>query len=382
MAKRLKIVILYSYSENWIGGTYYIQNLIFALNKVEDSIKPLLLIASNTIDEYQSLIKLTKYPYTQPISLKVKQGLIVSSINKLSHLIFKKRLIKNDFTNFDVFFQIEQTYKHLNQRKVLYWIPDFQEYHLPEFFAEDDIIYRKNYQSYISTHSNYILFSSKSAANDFHQFHPQSTIKEFVLPFAVSHSALHNDGALQDLLTKFNLPEKYFICSNQFWIHKNHKVILKAIQKLKEKGTSITVAFSGKEYDYRFPEYFASIKQMCIELNILDNVRFLGFIDRGDQLNLIKNAQAVIQPSLFEGWSTVIEDGKALNANIIASNIDVHQEQLENYSQKLFFDPHNSDELRTCLTSDFKREFYNYEADILKYGSSFIDIARLITNRS
>jgi len=55
-----------------------------------------------------------------------------------------------------------------------------------------------------------------------------------------------------------------------------------------------------------------------------------GFIDRLDQLILMKNAQAVIQPSLFEGWSTVVEDAKALNQTLIVSDIAVHKEQLEN----------------------------------------------------
>ncbi len=46
--------------------------------------------------------------------------------------------------------------------------------------------------------------------------------------------------------------------------------------------------------------------------------RFLGFIDRGEQLQLMKNSIAIVQPSLFEGWSTVVEDTKAMQScNII-----------------------------------------------------------------
>lgn len=36
----------------------------------------------------------------------------------------------------------------------------------------------------------------------------------------------------------------------------------------------------------------------------------------------------MVQPSRFEGWSTVIEDAKALGRPIIATDIAVHQEQL------------------------------------------------------
>jgi len=41
----------------------------------------------------------------------------------------------------------------------------------------------------------------------------------------------------------------------------------------------------------------------------------------------MKKSIAIIQPSLFEGWSTVVEDAKSLGKNIIVSDINVHIEQ-------------------------------------------------------
>jgi hypothetical protein len=35
----------------------------------------------------------------------------------------------------------------------------------------------------------------------------------------------------------------------------------------------------------------------------------------------MKNATAIMQPSLFEGWSTVIEDAKSLQVPVIASDL-------------------------------------------------------------
>ncbi len=51
----------------------------------------------------------------------------------------------------------------------------------------------------------------------------------------------------------------------------------------------------------------------------------------------MQNSLAIIQPSSFEGWSTVVEDAKALNQNIIVSDIAVHREQLPGHSY--FFMP-------------------------------------------
>ena len=42
----------------------------------------------------------------------------------------------------------------------------------------------------------------------------------------------------------------------------------------------------------------------------------------------MKNAKAIIQPSLFEGWSTVIEDARSLQVPVIATDLTVNIEQL------------------------------------------------------
>src|SRR5690606_26082660 len=52
---------------------------------------------------------------------------------------------------------------------------------------------------------------------------------------------------------------------------------------------------------------------------------------------------AVINPSLFEGWSSTVEEAKALGKSVILSNIPAHVEQ--NPHKGIFFDPKNPYEL-------------------------------------
>ena len=40
--KRVEIAILYQFTRNWVAGAYYIQNLIVALNTLNDENKPLI----------------------------------------------------------------------------------------------------------------------------------------------------------------------------------------------------------------------------------------------------------------------------------------------------------------------------------------------------
>ena len=53
----------------------------------------------------------------------------------------------------------------------------------------------------------------------------------------------------------------------------------------------------------------------------------LGLIERAEQIQLLRRCVAVVQPSLFEGWSTIVEDARVFGKRILMSDIAVHKEQ-------------------------------------------------------
>jgi hypothetical protein len=165
--------------------------------------------------------------------------------------------------------------------------------------------------------------------------------------------------------------------SNQFYKHKNHIVVLKALTKIKEKGIKdIHIVMTGKMEHYNDPEFIMRLREE-IALNQLEPyLSMLDVIPRQDQLGLMKHAKAVIQPSLFEGWSTVIEDAKSLQVRVIASDIDIHREQLED--RGYYFDPHNENELADHLmsfpTKNSEFLYEKYENRVRNFAKKFIDI--------
>jgi len=87
----------------------------------------------------------------------------------------------------------------------------------------------------------------------------------------------------------------------------------------------------------------------------------------------MKNAQAVIQPSFFEGWSTVVEDAKSLNQHIIVSDLEVHKEQLESYPH-LMFERTSSNNLakkiKAMLEQKDERINYDYELQLKQFAKA------------
>ena len=191
---------------------------------------------------------------------------------------------------------------------------------------------------------------------DLEEFYPNYNTNVQIVHFAVTHPKYdHLD--IDQLKLQYQLSSDYFFAPNQFWAHKNQITIINAVAELKQQGINVVVAFSGKENDNRNPEYFPRLKKVVEENGLSENIKFLGFLDREVQLQLMNHSKAIIQPSLFEGWSTVIEDAMAMNQNIIASDLEVNKEQLGETG--IYFERLNHSELANIL-KDFKSKNNNY----------------------
>ena len=371
---RKRIGIIFSNNENWIGGTYYITNLIHALSTLEDTEKPEIVIFSDNRKDAE-IIQNTKYPYLDFLKLSFEYNIFERIINKLSRILLKKNVINKKYQKncVDAVFPYDLQVSLQNINHKIAWIPDFQEFFLKDFFSEEILQARKKHHLQIIAQDIAIVFSSKEAENNFRQIYPQAKNKTSVLNFAVTHPD-YKDLNINDLKEKFKITKPYFISPNQFWVHKNHQVILDAIKLLKDNNLSINfqVVFTGKEYDFRYPEYANNLKKFVVENNLSDYVLFLGFIDRKEQLQLMNNALAVIQPSLFEGWSTVVEDAKAMNKQIICSDIAVHREQSDgNFSRNFTFFIANDAKKLCGILPNFVNEKNEFTTEILTKNISY-----------
>jgi glycosyltransferase involved in cell wall biosynthesis len=394
MGKRKHIALIFSYDENWIAGTYYILNLGCALNTLPDEQKPEITILASKKKEFDYFTCETKYPYLHFIKknkfhLQIKKnGIVVSNkyqfVKEFICLLFKILLYFRRKTNsrllneFDMIFPNPDSYifELINKEKKVYWIPDFQEDYLKEFFSTQEIVQRKQTQIAMALLIDKLVFSSCDAKNDFNRLYPFATSKQYVLPFAVTHPN-YEVIDLDEIKQKYNIKKNYFYTPNQFWAHKNHQIVIEAVELLKKEINDILVIFSGKDNDNRTALSFADeLKNLVKEKDLEENILFLGFIDRKEQLCLMKNAIAIIQPSLFEGWSTVVEDAKAMNQFVIASDLRVHKEQLN--QNVFFFNPKDkyslADSMLKTLNGNIEKHDNNYTESVKLFAENFINI--------
>jgi glycosyltransferase involved in cell wall biosynthesis len=376
---RRKIGIIYNFDDEWIGGAYYLNSIIAVLRK-NDALFEVFIISKNK----KNKMKINDLPFVY-----YKYNLFDRIINKIKNKypnivdIYLNTLGKGNIKRlmfFDLLFPAISDniyFDKLPDEKKIFWIPDFQENYFPIFFQKQEITYRIIIQVGVAYSSGKLVLSSQNAFNDFIRLYPNKYCTTKIISFISSLCFEDNCFFLYDeIISKYNINDKYFICSNQFWIHKNHIVLIKAVSILKHENININIYFTGKEYDHRDPEYTVNLKTEVQELSLENNIHFLGFIPRKDQITLMKYAQAIIQPSLFEGWNTTIEDAKYLEKEILASNIAVHKEQLGDNGY--FFDPMNAGDLAVKIKEIYFREpkkiDYMYKEKYVKYQEAIIDL--------
>lgn len=380
MGKRKQLGLIFDYNEGWIGGTYYLLNLVNALNVLQDDVKPFITVISTTKAGYEYIKVETGYPYLAYIKNRSKVTLLQKAVNAFSLRVSKKKLIENRLeNNFDLVFPNPSAdfYADIDIDKKVYWIFDFQEAHLPEFFSIDDIVGRKQQQIELAYKAKKMVFSSYDALNDFQTMYPFSKLKPFIVQFSVTHPDISKID-FNDIKKKFGIEAPYFYCPNQYWVHKNHTVIIKALDLLVKEGKNILVLSSGKENDWRQPEYAKNLRSTIKEKGLEANFKFLGFLERKEQLSIMQHSLAVVQPSLFEGWSTVVEDSKAMNKYMILSDLRVHREQFKNNPNAAFFDPVKESSLKLqierVLTEKIEIEERDYNKNIQIHANAFMEV--------
>jgi glycosyltransferase involved in cell wall biosynthesis len=231
------------------------------------------------------------------------------------------------------------------------WMADFQHKRIPEFFSEGESASRDSFVASSGRWGN-ILLSSHAATADFRRYYPElSSVRTHVLHFSGARALLTAPLSRDELAAQYPVGEPYFYLPNQFWKHKNHAVVVEAMRFAQPE---FRVICTGSGADARDPAYFAELMKRIEELDLKDRFLYLGSVPYPIVISLMHHSLAVLQPSLFEGWSTSVEEAKAMRKVIVLSDIDVHHEQAP--ERGIYFSPRSPEELSErlrCVFNDF-----------------------------
>jgi len=139
------------------------------------------------------------------------------------------------------------------------------------------------------------------------------------------------------------IKQDYFIYVGNIKRHKGLKTLVDAFEKAQKKGLSSKLVIVGSNEKFRTSDNFLSTR---IESN--PKIEFTGWVTNERLVELIAQAKALVQPSLYEGFGIPPLEAIYLNTDVILSDIPVFKEI---YSEipDCFFEMSNPEDLANRL---------------------------------
>lgn len=354
--RRKRIGLIETGGDSWIGGVLYLQNAIRALNLLPEDERPELHLlagwrSSGGFDGEVRIKERHAFGYRRAMPFARRLGAIGFTLARRRWPLSLEGVVSG--VHADVVWPTPVALGPAFPVPWVAWIPDFQHKWLPEQFDAATRRARDRQFGRIARDAPQVVVSSWAARRDLLRWFPVvEPDRVSVLPFVTVPGPDWYVPAPGKTAATFQLPEKYLIFPSQFWVHKNHALLFEAIRLLRDGGLAdICLVCTGFTGDARNPDHFARLNAWLQRHELGGNVQILGLLPRTEQIQLVRAAAAVVQPSLFEGWSMLVEDARTLGKRIYVSDLAVHREQQPD--DAVFFPRHEPEALAELIAADW-----------------------------
>lgn len=330
--------------DHWLGGWHYMLNMVSALSSGGGGDVETILFVGTDVDAAR-LTPVEGLPRTRIVrdpvfdaaakSARLARAL-TTGVDAAALTLFRREGI-------DVAFEPATYFGWRFPLPTVAWIPDFQHLRLPHLFSRRGRLRRSiGFRAQIMS-GRTIMLSSADAEADCLRHYPRARSRTRVVRFAVRPPAALSADEARDRIAGFNLPARFVLLPNQFWIHKNHLLAVQAMARLKAAGGRLVMAMTGHGGDPRAPDHLARLQALVASEGLEEQIRFLGLVPYAQLEALMRSAAALLNPSRFEGWSTSVEEARAIGLPLVISDIAVHREQAG--EKALYFDPDDAETL-------------------------------------
>ncbi len=162
-----------------------------------------------------------------------------------------------------------------------------------------------------------------------------------VLPF-IAPKYVYSFERPKNFDARYNLPQKFIFYPAQFWEHKNHKGLLRAIGQLKGMLPDLKLVLAGSRKNA-----YESVLQLVKDLNLQNDVIFLGYVPDEDITEIYLRARALIMPTFFGPTNIPPLEAFVIGCPVAVSDIYGMREQVGDAA--LLFNPKSVGEIADCI---------------------------------
>ncbi|WP_416695887.1 glycosyltransferase family 4 protein [Candidatus Pseudothioglobus sp. Uisw_050_01] len=216
--------------------------------------------------------------------------------------------------------------------------PEFPEVRYNRTFEERESSYRKTLIKAVA-----VMAESELGKENIIRRYGVDENRTYVMPFSeAAYIKKFIDGDYDKAINireKYSIPEDYIFYPAQFWAHKNHVYILQGLKILKENyGVIISAVFAGGDGGN-----LAYVKKIAYELDILDQLIFVGFVEDEMVPHIYNNSIALVMPTYFGPTNIPPLEAFTLGVPVLYSDLDGLREQVEGAA--LLLDLNNPDSM-------------------------------------
>ena len=152
-----------------------------------------------------------------------------------------------------------------------------------------------------------------------------------------------DESICAEVKQKYSLPEAYIFYPAQFWQHKNHARLIKALYQIRvQYNLKVPAIFVGSRKGA-----FKTVMRLVSHLNLEEQVRCLGFVPEQEMATLYRMATALVMPTFFGPTNIPVLEAFALGCPVITSDIRGIREQVGRAG--LLIDPKNVQEMSDAI---------------------------------
>jgi glycosyltransferase involved in cell wall biosynthesis len=218
---------------------------------------------------------------------------------------------------------------------------DLQHLHYPEFFSRFEYLVRERRYRAFCRQARRVCVQTEWSKRDLVDSYGIDQEKIAVIPWGsvLDAHTPPSPESIRAAVEKFQLPAQFFFYPAVTWPHKNHAVVLRALQRLRaEEGRTVFAYFSGAPTPHR-----RELESLARQLGVSAQIRFLGYLPAPELRALFATATALVFPSKFEGFGLPILEAFQAGLPVLCSHATVLPEVAG--AGALFFDPDSPAEL-------------------------------------
>ena len=223
---------------------------------------------------------------------------------------------------------------------------DLQHLHYPEFFTRPVIAWRRAVLSAGCRLAHTVVVGSQWVKDDVIRHYRVGPSKVQVIPEAPATQFCSEPSQefLSVVKDKYQLDQPFALYPAVTWPHKNHIRLLEALAYLRDShGLIIRLACTGSRYEPYWPRIEARVQ----ELDLGNQVKFLGFVPQEDLRAIYRLSQLLVMPTLFEAISLPIFEAWLEGVPVACANVTALPEQVMDAA--FLFDPHDVESIAKAI---------------------------------